>query len=121
MDGVIVIGAYPEDFYEGLNLSNIPIVLLDSYLENHEYKEVKLDDIYGGYIATKYFPALRVFFQNTCADLFNYWQRFCAELSFSAFFGKAATENVAVAYDERIRSVQSEEKFFLPKALLFPH
>ncbi len=54
MDGVIVIGAYPEDFYEGLNLSNIPIVLVDSYLENHEYKEVKLDDIYGGYIATKY-------------------------------------------------------------------
>lgn len=54
MDGVIVIGAYPEDFYEGLNRSNIPIVLVDSYLENHEYKEVKLDDVYGGYIATKY-------------------------------------------------------------------
>ena len=54
MDGVIVIGAYPEDFYEGLNRSNIPIVLVDSYLDNHEYKEVKLDDVYGGYIATKY-------------------------------------------------------------------
>lgn len=54
MDGVIVIGAYPEDFYEGLNQSNIPIVLVDSYLENHGYKEVKLDEVYGGYIATKY-------------------------------------------------------------------
>lgn len=54
MDGVIVIGAYPEDFYEGLNQSNIPIVLVDSYLEDHQYKEVKLDDVYGGYVATKY-------------------------------------------------------------------
>lgn len=54
MDGVIVIGAYPEDFYEGLERSNIPIVLVDSYLENHEYKEVKLDEVYGGYLATKY-------------------------------------------------------------------
>ena len=54
MDGVIVIGAYSEDFYEGLERSNIPIVLVDSYLENHEYKEVKLDEVYGGYLATKY-------------------------------------------------------------------
>ncbi len=54
LDGVIVIGAYPEDFYEGLNRSNIPIVLVDSYLEKHDYKEVKLDDTYGGYMATRY-------------------------------------------------------------------
>ena len=54
MDGVIVIGAYPEDFYEGLNQNNIPIVLVDSYLENHGFGEVKLDDVYGGYMATRY-------------------------------------------------------------------
>lgn len=54
LDGVIVIGAYSEDFYKGLNQNNIPIVLVDSYLENYDYSQVKLDDIYGGYLATSY-------------------------------------------------------------------
>lgn len=54
LDGVIVIGAYPEDFYEGLNQNNIPIVLVDSYLENHGFGEVKLNDIYGGHMAAQY-------------------------------------------------------------------
>ncbi|MCI5873664.1 MAG: LacI family DNA-binding transcriptional regulator [Clostridiales bacterium] len=54
LDGVIVIGAYSEDFYEGLNQSRVPIVLVDSYLENHIHKEVKLDDVRGGYLATRY-------------------------------------------------------------------
>lgn len=54
LDGIIVIGAYSEDFYEGLNETNIPVVLVDSYMDNHAYKEVKLDDIYGGYTATRY-------------------------------------------------------------------
>ncbi len=54
LDGVIVIGAYPEDFYEGLDNTVIPMVLVDSYLEDHNYGEVKLDDEEGGYLATKY-------------------------------------------------------------------
>lgn len=54
LDGVIVIGAYSEDFYEGLNQNRVPIVLVDSYLENHIHKEVKLDDVRGGYMATRY-------------------------------------------------------------------
>lgn len=54
LDGVIIIGVYPEDFYKGLNRSSIPIVLVDSYLKSHNYNMVKLDDFYGGYLATKY-------------------------------------------------------------------
>ncbi len=54
LDGIIIIGAYPEDFYEGLNNGVIPIVLVDSYLDVHSYGEVRLDDIEGGYLATKY-------------------------------------------------------------------
>ena len=54
LDGIIIIGVYPVDFYEGLKKSNIPIVLVDSYLNTHNYSMVKLDDYLGGYQATKY-------------------------------------------------------------------
>ena len=54
LDGVIIIGAYSEDFYEGLDQSRVPIVLVDSCLENRRHKEVKLDDVGGGYMATRY-------------------------------------------------------------------
>lgn len=54
LDGVIVIGAYSEDFYEGLDQTRVPVVLVDSYLENHMHKEVRLDDVGGGYMATRY-------------------------------------------------------------------
>lgn len=54
LDGVIVIGAYSEDFYEGLDQDRVPTVLVDSCLGNHRYKEVKTDDVHGGYMATRY-------------------------------------------------------------------
>lgn len=54
LDGVIVIGTYSEDFYEGLDQSRVPTVLVDSYVDSSTHKEVKLDDICGGYMATRY-------------------------------------------------------------------
>ena len=54
LDGIIIIGVYSADFYEGLKKSNIPIVLVDSYLNTHNYDLVKLDDFLGGYKATRY-------------------------------------------------------------------
>ncbi len=54
LDGVIVIGAYSEDFFNGLPSESIPVVLVDSYLQKDGYSQVKLDDVQGGYLATSY-------------------------------------------------------------------
>lgn len=54
LDGIILIGAYPKDFYVGLRDSKIPIVLVDSYIEEHRFHSVKINDRLGGYKATKY-------------------------------------------------------------------
>lgn len=54
LDGIIIMGIYPEQFYEGLKKINIPIVLIDSYINDHYFKRIGIDDEYGGYLATKY-------------------------------------------------------------------
>jgi LacI family transcriptional regulator len=54
LDGLIVIGVYPDEFYEGIKNSNIPIVAIDSYFEHYSFHSIKINDEYGGYMATKY-------------------------------------------------------------------
>lgn len=54
LDGIIIIGAYSNSFYEGLKNSNIPIVMVDSYIEEQQFKSVKLEDCQGAYLATSY-------------------------------------------------------------------
>ncbi len=54
LDGVIIIGMYPDEFYNELKQFNIPIVLVDSYCEDHYFHSVQVNDRYGAYIATKY-------------------------------------------------------------------
>lgn len=54
LDGIIVIGIYPNDFYQELKKSNIPIVLVDSYCNDHYYHSLRIDDAYGSYLATKH-------------------------------------------------------------------
>ncbi len=54
LDGIIILGVYPEEFYNELKRSLIPIVLVDSYCEDHYYHSVQINDRYGGYIAAKY-------------------------------------------------------------------
>lgn len=54
LDGIIVIGAYPDDFYSEVKRTQAPIVLIDSYFEDHYFHSIKINDRYGGYIATKH-------------------------------------------------------------------
>ena len=54
LDGIIILGMYPEEFYNDLKKSNIPIVLVDSYCGDHYFHSIQINDRYGGYIATKY-------------------------------------------------------------------
>jgi LacI family transcriptional regulator len=54
IDGIIVVGMYPDEFYEDLKKANIPIVLVDSYCKDHYFHSVQINDRYGAYIATKY-------------------------------------------------------------------
>ena len=54
LDGIIIIGMYPDHFYNELKKFNIPIVLVDSYCEDHYFHSVQVNDRYGAYIATKY-------------------------------------------------------------------
>lgn len=54
LDGIIVIGMYPDDFYKELKKTDIPIVLIDSYCNDFYYHSIRIDDAYGSYLATKY-------------------------------------------------------------------
>ena len=54
LEGIIVIGMYPDKFYQQMKESQIPIVLVDSYCNDHYYHNVRIDDQYGSYLATNY-------------------------------------------------------------------
>lgn len=54
LDGIIILGMYPEEFYSELKKSQIPIVLIDSYCDDHYFHSIQINDRYGGYLATKY-------------------------------------------------------------------
>ncbi len=54
LDGIIIIGAYPDEFYEGLENVGIPMVLVDSYIDSKCFNAVMLDDYQSAYDATKY-------------------------------------------------------------------
>ena len=54
LDGIIVIGMYPDAFYQQMKKTQIPIVLIDSYCNDHYYHNIRIDDAYGSYLATRY-------------------------------------------------------------------
>ena len=54
LDGIIVIGMYPDEFYRQMKESHIPIVLVDSYCNDHYYHNIRINDAYGSYLATRY-------------------------------------------------------------------
>lgn len=54
LDGIIVIGMYPDEFYQQMKKTQIPIVLIDSYCNDHYYHNIRIDDAYGSYLATHY-------------------------------------------------------------------
>jgi len=54
LDGIIVIGVYPDQFFFDVKKTQIPIVLIDSYFDDHYFHNIQINDRYGGYIATRY-------------------------------------------------------------------
>ncbi len=54
LDGIIVIGMYPDTFYQQMKSSQIPIVLVDSYCNDHYYHNIRIDDAYGSYLAARH-------------------------------------------------------------------
>ena len=54
LDGIIVIGMYPDEFYHQMKKTQIPIVLIDSYCNDHYYHNIRIDDAYGSYLATRH-------------------------------------------------------------------
>lgn len=54
LDGAIIMGVYREEFYEDLKKVKIPIVLIDSYINDTYFYKIGVDDEEGGYKATKY-------------------------------------------------------------------
>ncbi|MCT4544000.1 MAG: LacI family transcriptional regulator [Vallitalea sp.] len=54
VDGVIILGIYEEAFYENIKKMDIPVVLVDTYTNDEYFYNIRIDDEYGGYLATKY-------------------------------------------------------------------
>lgn len=54
MDGLILIGVFQDKFFEKLAQANIPLVLIDSYVEKNKFLNIGIDDFEAGYQATKY-------------------------------------------------------------------
>ena len=54
LDGAIILGAYEEDYCKELNNIAMPVVFLDSYVNNENFYMIGIDDLYGGYIATRH-------------------------------------------------------------------
>jgi LacI family transcriptional regulator len=54
LDGIIAIGVYPDDLYREIKKSGIPLVLIDSYCDDAHCHNIRIDDVYGSYLATGY-------------------------------------------------------------------
>lgn len=59
LDGIILLGTYPEDIYEEVKELNIPTVLTDVYESyRYDFPSINSDDIEGAYEATKHLISL---------------------------------------------------------------
>ncbi|CAH0121495.1 LacI family DNA-binding transcriptional regulator [Paenibacillus sp. MSJ-34] len=54
LDGAVIMGIFQESFYEDLKKVKMPIVLIDSYINDDNFKKIRIDDELGGYLATKH-------------------------------------------------------------------
>lgn len=55
LDGAIILGIYKEKkSMSNSKKINVPILLVDSYIDDDFYYKIGIDDEYGGYLATKY-------------------------------------------------------------------
>lgn len=54
LDGVIVIGMFPDDFYQQFKKIEVPVVLIDSYCTDKYFHNIRIDDELGGFLVTKH-------------------------------------------------------------------
>jgi len=54
VDGMFFTGIFKDEFFDLLSTFNIPIVLIDSYVQHPNFCNVGLEDFEGSYMATKY-------------------------------------------------------------------
>lgn len=54
LDGIIIIGVYSDAFYSGLETARIPIVLIDSYIEDRPFSSVRINDEESSFEAVSY-------------------------------------------------------------------
>lgn len=54
LDGLILTGIFPQDFYQSLLEQSCPFLLIDSYIDNPKVLQIRLEDRQGGYLATKH-------------------------------------------------------------------
>lgn len=54
LSGLILTGVFQDDYFEAMKELGIPLVLIDSYVDDPEICSVGLEDEQGGYIATKH-------------------------------------------------------------------
>lgn len=54
LDGLILTGIFPTEFYRSLAGQPIPFLLIDSYIDNPKILQVRLEDRGGGYLGTRF-------------------------------------------------------------------
>ncbi len=54
LDAIILFGIYREGLYEQLKNVKVPVLLVDSYIEDEYFYHLRIDDELGGYLGTKY-------------------------------------------------------------------
>lgn len=54
LDGIVIVGVYPDDNINDLKYLGVPIVMCDSYGISSYFNSVGTNDRYSGYLATKY-------------------------------------------------------------------
>ena len=54
IDGMFFTGLFKDAFFDTLSEVDIPVVLIDSYIEHPRMQNIGLEDFQGGYIATKH-------------------------------------------------------------------
>ena len=54
IDGMFFTGLFEDEFFDMLSTVDVPIVLIDSYINHPNMQNVGLEDFKGGYLATKY-------------------------------------------------------------------
>ena len=54
LDAIIIIGTYPSKLLEDIKQTGIPVVLVDAYVEDVAFHQVRTDDRQGAYLATEH-------------------------------------------------------------------